>query len=169
MYVSIHSMWHFTVDYVSIHILEPADEWLQLFPDLWITKFGVGNIVLETMGPTTNISCIYNVGDCSLRVSFGYSTIRAPTFEVTRKGMPHWQPVQPWILASMGVQQFEGGNWSKVRDCQCQKEEHNYCLSLLDYIYKLFGDVRVGQSSSTAQQQSVLVAQHLCHRVSGTR
>ena len=60
-------------------------QWLQVFPDLWITKFGVGNIELETMGPTTNISCIYNVGDCSLRVSFGYSTIRAPTFLVTKK------------------------------------------------------------------------------------
>ena len=61
------------------------DQFLVLFPELWMTKFGVGNIELETMGPKTNISCIYNVGDCSLRVSFGYSTIRAPTFLVTKK------------------------------------------------------------------------------------
>jgi hypothetical protein len=57
--------------------------WVKMFPELWITKFGAGNIELETMGPTTNVSCIYDVGESSLRVTFRYSSIRAPTFMLT--------------------------------------------------------------------------------------
>ncbi len=61
-----------TNDYQSV--------WLALFPPLWTEKRGVDGSLLEKWCPVSDVSCIYNCKEESLRVALNYKTILyAPT------------------------------------------------------------------------------------------
>jgi len=66
-----------TNDYQSV--------WLAMFPALWIEKKGVDGTLLEEWRPISNVSCIYNCKEESLRVSFNYEVINYAPTKVTKK------------------------------------------------------------------------------------
>lgn len=66
-----------TNDYQSV--------WLAMFPALWIEKKGVDGTLLEEWRPISNVSCIYNCKEESLRVSFNYEVIHYAPTKVTKK------------------------------------------------------------------------------------
>ena len=66
-----------TNDYQSV--------WLALFPPLWIEKKGVDGTLLEEWRPVSNVSCIYNCKEESLRVSFNYEVINYAPTNITKK------------------------------------------------------------------------------------
>ena len=61
--------------------------WRQLFPSLWIEHKSVDGTLLQSFEPTSNCSCLYDVKDQSLRVSFNYKVVNHRPVTVTEK--PH--------------------------------------------------------------------------------
>ena len=59
--------------------------WKRLFPDIWIEKHNVKGQVLESVEPTTDISCIYDCKAQTLKVSFKYKVERHAALAVVDK------------------------------------------------------------------------------------